>query len=71
MGFHFRKSIKLGSLLRINKNKRGVSVSVGGKNVKVTVNDKKKVTASLPETGISYDTTIGKKPAGKKKTSGK
>ena len=63
MGFHFRKSFKLGSLLRINKNKRGVSVSVGGKNVKVT--------ASLPGTGISYDTTIGKKPAGKKKTSGK
>ena len=39
---------------------------MGGKKVKVTVN-KKKVTASLPGTGISYDAKL---PTGdKKKTS--
>ena len=61
MGFHFRKSIKLGKLLKINKTKKGFSVTVGGKNLKLTLNNKKKLTASLPGTGISYDTTLGKK----------
>ncbi|MDO4864575.1 MAG: DUF4236 domain-containing protein [Ruminococcus sp.] len=68
MGLHIRKKIKLGDLVTINANKTGPSVSVGGKKVKVTVN-KKKVTASLPGTGISYDAKL---PTGaKKKTSGK
>ena len=61
MGFHLRKSIKLGKLLKINKTKKGYSVTVGGKNIKFTLNDKKKLTASLPGTGISYDTNLGKK----------
>ncbi len=63
MGFKFTKSFRIGKLFRFNKNKKGASISVGGKNVKVTVNDKKKLTASLPGTGISYDTNLG----GKKK----
>jgi hypothetical protein len=63
MGLKITKSIKIGKFLKINKTKKGSSVSVGGKDVKVTVNNKKKVTASLPGTGVSYDTTIG----GKKK----
>ena len=58
---------KIGNLFKINKTKKGVSVSVGNKNLKLTVNDKKKVTFGLPGTGISYDTTLG----GGKKTSGK
>ena len=66
MGFHFRKSIKLGKLLKINKTKKGFSVTVGGKNLKLTLNHKKKLTASLPGTGISYDTTLGGKKDGKK-----
>ncbi|MCR5112088.1 MAG: DUF4236 domain-containing protein [Ruminococcus sp.] len=37
MGFHFRKSIKLGKLLKINKTKKGFSVTVGGKNLKLTL----------------------------------
>ena len=62
MGFKFRKSLKLGKLLRLNVTKKGKSITLGGKKLKVTVNDKKKVTASLPGTGISYDTKIdGKK----------
>ena len=66
VGLHIRKSIKLGKLLKINKTKKGVSVTVGGKNFKLTLNDKKKLTASLPGTGISYDTNLGGKKDGKK-----
>lgn len=70
MGFHFRKSIKIGKLFRFNKNKKGGSISVegpkiAGKKVKVTVNNKKKATVSLQGTGISYDTDLSGK---KKKT---
>lgn len=62
MGFKFRKSLKLGKLFRLNVTRKGKSVTVGGKKLKVTVSDKKKVTASIPGTGISYDTKIdGKK----------
>ncbi|MBR1739844.1 MAG: DUF4236 domain-containing protein [Ruminococcus sp.] len=63
MGLHFRKSFKIGKLFRFNKNKKTNSVSVGGKKVKATVNSKKKLTVSIPGTGISYDTNLG----GKKK----
>ena len=58
MGFKFRKSLKLGKLLRLNVTKKGKSITLGGKKLKVTLNDKKKVTASIPGTGISYDTKI-------------
>ena len=57
MGLKIKKSIKLGKFVKINANKTEPSVTVGGKKVKVTVN-KKKVTASLPGTGISYDAKI-------------
>lgn len=66
MGLHIRKSIKLGDFIKINANKTSPSVTVGGKKARVTLN-KKKVTASLPGTGISYDTKIGGNK--KKKTS--
>ncbi|MBP3250913.1 MAG: DUF4236 domain-containing protein [Ruminococcus sp.] len=69
MGLNIRKSIKLGKFLKINKTKKGISVTIGGKSFKLTLNDKKKVTASLPGTGISYDTTLGKN--GKKGSSKK
>ncbi|MBR4626260.1 MAG: DUF4236 domain-containing protein [Ruminococcus sp.] len=58
MGLKITKSIKIGKFLKINKNKKSTSVSLGGKDVKLTLNDKKKITASLPGTGISYDTTL-------------
>ena len=58
MGLKFTKSIKLGKFLKINKTKKGASVTVGGKDLKVTMNDKKKVKATLTGTGISYDTTL-------------
>ena len=69
MGLNIRKSIRLGKFLKINKTKKGISITIGGKNLKLTLNDKKKVTASLPGTGISYDTTLGK--TGRKGSSAK
>ncbi len=64
MGLNFRKSFKLNKFIRINKTKKGYSVTLCGKKLHLTLNSKKKLTASIPGTGISYDTTIG----GKKKT---
>jgi hypothetical protein len=66
MGFHFKKSFKIGKLFKFNKNKKGGSITVdgptiAGKKVKFTVNDKKKATVSLQGTGISYDTNLGEK----------
>ena len=62
MGFKFTKSIKLGKLFKLNFHKKSKSVTIGGKKLKVTLNDKKKLTTTLPGTGISYDTKIdGKK----------
>ena len=69
MGLNIRKSIRLGRFLKINKTKKGISITIGGKDFKLTLNDKKKVTASLPGTGISYDTTLEK--TGKKGSSAK
>lgn len=71
MGFHFRKSFKLGKLFKFNKNKKGGSISVtgpkiGGKKLQFTINNKKKATVSLQGTGISYDADL----SGKKKKSG-
>lgn len=66
MGLHITKSIKIGKLLKINKTKKGYSVTVGGKNIKFTLNNKKKLTTSIPGTGISYDTTLGGKKDSKK-----
>ncbi len=65
MGLHFRKSFKIGKFLKINANKSGPSITVGGKKFKLTLN-KKKVTASLPGTGISYDAKLNGKKKPKK-----
>ena len=62
MGLKFAKSLKIGKLFRLNVGKKTKSVSVGGKKLRVTINDKKKLTASIPGTGVSYDTKLdGKK----------
>ena len=65
MGLHFRKSFKIGKFLKINANKSGPGVTIGGKKFKLTLN-KKKVTASLPGTGISYDAKLNGKKKPKK-----
>jgi hypothetical protein len=63
MGFRFRKSINLGGGVKLNVSKKGVGVSAGVKGLRVSVgaDGKKRVTASIPGTGISYVETIGDK----------
>ena len=56
MGFRIRKSINLGSGVRVNLSKKGVGYSVGTKGYRLT---KKagggiRSTTSIPGTGISY-----------------
>jgi tetratricopeptide (TPR) repeat protein len=60
MGVRFRKSIKVGGV-RLNLNKRSVSVSAGVKGFRYTVNSsgRRTKTVSLPGTGLSYTTSSG------------
>lgn len=74
MGFRFKKSLKLGKHFRINLSKSGVGYSIGGKGIRYTrsASGRKTVTTSIPGTGLSYSTNIGKKKTssvGKKNTS--
>lgn len=56
MGFRFHKSIKVAPGVKLNVNKKSVSVSVGNKRAGVTVNSKRGVSTrvSAPGTGVSY-----------------
>ena len=71
MGLNFRKSFKIGKFFKFNKNKKGGSISLGFKKLRLTLNNKKKLTASLPGTGISYDTNLDGKKSGSKKPASK
>lgn len=55
MGLRFRKSVNIGPL-RINASKTGLGYSVGVPGARYTkmANGRKRVTASLPGTGISW-----------------
>ncbi len=66
MGFHFRKSKKVGPY-NFTLSKKGLGWSVGGKHVRFTssATGRKSVRASVPGTGLSYSTSLG----GKKKKS--
>ena len=59
MGMRFRKSVNLGGGVRLNLNKKSVSVSAGAKGARVTVNSKgqRTSTVSAPGTGLSYRAT--------------
>lgn len=63
MGFRFRKTIKIAPGLKLNLSKSGISTSLGGKGL--TANFSKRGirgTVGLPGSGMSYSTTVGKKP---------
>lgn len=74
MGLRFRKSIKLGNGVKLNIGKKSVSMSVGGKGARYTVNSSGQRTKSvgIPGTGLSYTTTSGgrKKSRSKSKAKG-
>lgn len=59
MGLRFRKSIKIAPGLKLNLNKKSVSVTAGTKGAHYTVSSTGKKTASvgIPGTGISYTET--------------
>lgn len=64
MGFNFRKSINLGSGIRINLSKSGIGASVGVKGARIGTGPRgTRVTGSLPGTGLYYSKNIGKTSA--------
>lgn len=65
MGLRFRKSIKIAPGLKLNLNKKSVSLTAGTKGAHFTVNSKGKKTASagIPGTGLSYSQSFGGKNA--------
>ncbi len=69
MGLRFHKSINLGKGVRLNLNSKSVGVSAGVKGARVSVNSsgRKTATFSVPGTGLSYTTNLGKKKSSKSK----
>ena len=58
MGFRFHRSLKIVPGLRLNLSKTGISASVGERGMTVNVRgDRLRETASLPGTGLSYQTS--------------
>ena len=54
MGVRFRKSIRIAPGLKLNINKKGISVTVGNKYIRATIGKKKSISSSIPGTGISF-----------------
>ena len=60
MGLRFRKSISLGSLLRLNLSKSGVSVGAGPRGLNVNIGPRGvRRTVGLPGTGLYYQDITG------------
>lgn len=68
MGFRFRKSFRIAPGIRLNLNSKSKSVRFGPRGLGYTISStgKKRVTASIPGTGLSYSQVINptKKLAG-------
>ncbi len=71
MVFKFRKSLKIAPGVKLNLGKKSAGISIGGKYGGMSFNSKTGTSAraSIPDTGISYSTKIGKSK--KQKRSGK
>ncbi|ULT59629.1 DUF4236 domain-containing protein [Neobacillus drentensis] len=63
MGFGFRKSFKIAPGIRLNVGSKSVGLSAGVKGLRYSVNSRtgSRVTASIPNTGIYYTTSGGRK----------
>lgn len=60
MSFRFRKSVRIAKGVRVNFSKRGIGMSVGTKGLRFGVGPSgKRVTTSIPGTGIYYEKRIG------------
>ena len=65
MGLNFRKSVNLGSGIRLNFSKSGVGISGGVKGFRISSNSRgKRVYASVPGTGLYYTRSLGKGKGG-------
>lgn len=71
MGIRFRRSIKIAPGLKLNLNKKSVSLTAGKRGAHFTVNSKGKRTTSvgIPGTGLSYVKTSDSSASAKKKHS--
>ncbi|MFC5748786.1 DUF4236 domain-containing protein [Actinomadura rugatobispora] len=60
MGWHYRKSIKIGPF-RLNLSRSGVGHSVGARGARYTrgADGRKAVTLRVPGTGLSWRRTVG------------
>ena len=63
MGFRFRKSFKIAPGIRVNLNAKSTSIRIGPKGLGYTIssNGTKRVSASIPGTGISYSEVTSSK----------
>jgi tetratricopeptide (TPR) repeat protein len=70
MGFRVRKSVGLGSGVRLSATKTGVGVSVGGRGARYSVHSSGRRTASVgvPGTGVRYVSQAGGGAKGKGRT---
>lgn len=57
MGFRFRKTVRLGGLVRLNFSGSGVSLGLGPRGANVNISRRGvRQTVGLPGTGLSYQT---------------
>lgn len=65
MAFRFRKSIKIAPGIRVNLNKKSASVRIGPRGAGYTISStgQKRVSASLPGSGLSYSEVVSPKRA--------
>jgi len=62
MGWRMRKSVKLGSGVRLNLSRSGIGASAGIRGFRVGAGPRGgRITASIPGTGISYQSSFGTK----------
>lgn len=64
MAFRFRKSLRIAPGVRLNLSAKSASVRVGPKGLGYTVSTtgKKRLSASIPGTGLSYSKEVSSKP---------
>ncbi|XVQ08804.1 DUF4236 domain-containing protein [Spirillospora sp. CA-255316] len=66
MGWHYRKSIKIGPF-RLNLSRSGVGHSVGARGARYTkgADGRKAVTLRVPGTGLSWRRSVGTRSSGR------
>ncbi len=72
MPLRFRKTVKVGPVVKMNLSKGGVSFTIGKKGYHINIGKRGvRQTVGIPGTGISYTTTPGKDDDDKEEKGGK